>query len=155
MTLKEVATLCSTIRKTTFAWRNETPEDFDETIKVWHEYLEDEPFDIAMKAAKDFIRENSKPPAIADIYLPYKESIENKREKNKRLRKLYYDTISEYPCYKDTPEMQNEWMRICGNDISKAERFERQLIEYVRSCEMQRIDPMPFEEYMKGVKAIE
>jgi len=155
MTLKEVAQICATIRKTTFAWRNESEQDFMETIKVWYECLKDEPFDMAMKAAIDYVRENNYPPTIADIYRPYKESLDDKKEKNKQLRKLYYDTISYYPCYFDTPEMQNEWMRICQNDIRKAERFERMLIEYVKSCEMNGIDPKPFEEYMKGVEQIE
>ena len=155
MTLKEVAQICATIRKTTFAWRNENDKEFMETIKIWHECLKDVPFDMAMKATTEYLKDNSYPPTIADIYKPYKEYLEEKKEKNKRLREIYYRTIAYYPCYTDTPEMQNEWMRITGNDIGKAEQFKAQLIEYVIGCEMQWIDPIPFEEYMKGVKQIE
>lgn len=155
MTLKEVAQICTTIRKATFAWRNESEQDFMETINVWYECLKDVPFDMAMKAATGYICENNYPPTVADIYKPYKEYLESKKEKNKTLREIYYNTIDHYPCYKDTREIQNEWMRITGNDIGKAEQFKTQLIEYVRGCEMQGIDPIPFEEYMKGVKQIE
>lgn len=155
MTLKEVAQICTTIRKATFAWRNESDQDFMETINVWYECLKDVPFDMAMKAATEYICENNYPPTVADIYKPYKEYLEEKKEKNKHLREIYYRTIAYYPCYTDTPEMQNEWMRITGNDIDKAERFERQLIGFVKDHEMHGIDPKPFEEYMKGVKQIE
>ena len=136
-------------------WKDIDKYEFAEMIKTWHECLEDIPYEFARKSMMDYIKGNQYPPTVYDIRKPWNEYQEEKRERNKQLRKLYYDTISEYPCYKDTLEMQNEWMRICQNDISKAERFERQLIKYVRSCEMQRIDTMPFEEYMKGVKQIE
>lgn len=155
MTFKEVAKICATIRKTTFAWRNENDAEFMETIKIWHECLKDVPFDMAMKAATEYLRDNNYPPTIADIYRPYKEFLAEMEERKKTLHLIYDRTIQNYPCYKDTMLARNEWARITGKDISKAERFERQLIEYVRSCEMQRIDTMPFEEYMKGVKQIE
>ena len=155
MTFKETAKLCATIRKATFAWRNESDAEFMETIKIWHECLKEEPFDMAMKATMEYLTANNYPPTIADIYKPYKEYLEERHERNRRLREIYYDTIHHYPCNEDTPEMQNEWMRICGNDISKAERFRQMLVEYVKDHDRKRIDPMPFEEYMKGVKAIE
>lgn len=155
MTLGETAKLCVLIRETTFAWKNESEEGFDEVIRNWHDCLEDVPYDMARKSAIEYIQHNQFAPKIADIYLPYQESIDNKKEKNKQLRKLYYDTISEYPCYKDTPEMQNEWMRICQNDIGKAEQFKQMLVDYVKDHDRKKIDPIPFEEYMKGVKQIE
>lgn len=155
MTIKETAMICSMIRKATFAWRNESENEFAETISIWHECLKDEPYEMARQAVAEYIRANNYPPTVADVYRPYKEYLDSKKEKNKTLREIYYRTISYFPCYKDTPEMQNEWMRITQNDIGKAERFARVLISYVHECETMGVDPMTFEEYMKGVKRIE
>jgi len=155
MILKETAMICGMIRKATFAWRNESENEFAETISIWHECLKDEPYEMARQAVAEYIRVNNYPPTVADVYRPYKEYLESKKEKNKRLREIYYNTIDHYPCYADTREIQNEWMRITGNDIGKAEQFKTQLVEYVRGCEMQGIDPIQFEKYMKGVKQIE
>jgi len=155
MTLKETAMICGMIRKATFAWRNESENEFAETISIWHECLKDEPYEMARQAVAEYIRANNYPPTVADVYRPYKEYLENVKEITKQLHNIYDRTIQNYPCYKDTMEVRNEWARITGRKVENAERFERQLIDYVRGCEKQSIDPMPFEEYMKGVKQIE
>ena len=155
MDLKETANFLMLVKTTYRKWFDGSKEEFARTVECWHDILSDEPYEMAKKAFDEFSRTSVYPPTPADIYKPYKEYLEGRHERNKQLRKLYYDTISYYPCYVDTPEMQNEWMRICQNDIRKAERFERMLIEYVKSCEMNGIDPKPFKEYMKGVEHIE
>lgn len=155
MEIKQTAMLCIKIRQATHAWSRESNEAFQQIVQLWHDCLKEMPYEMADKALSDYLRNNTYPPTIADIYKPYKEYLESKKEKNKTLREIYYNTIDHYPCYADTREIQNEWMRITGNDIGKAEQFKAQLVEYVRGCEMQGIDPIQFEEYMKGVKQIE
>lgn len=155
MDLRETANLLMLVKATYRKWFDGSKEEFARTVTSWHDILCDEPYEMAKNAFDEFSRDSVYPPTPADIYKPYKEYLEEKKEKNKRLREIYYRTIAYYPCYTDTPEMQNEWMRITGNDISKAERFERQLIGFVKDNETKGIDPKPFEEYMKGVKQIE
>ena len=155
MDLRETTNLLMLIKTTYRKWFDGGKEEFARTVECWHDILNDEPYEMAKKAFDEFSRSSVYPPTPADIYKPYKEFLAEMEEKKKTLHQIYDRTIQNYPCYKDTMFARNEWARITGKDVSKAERFERQLINYVRSCEMQRIDPMPFEEYMKGVKAIE
>jgi len=155
MEIKETAELCLSIRQATHAWAKESDDAFEQIVRVWHDCLKDVPFDMAKKALNEYLVNNTYPPTIADIYKPYKEYLENRKEKNKQLREIYYRTIAYYPCYTDTPEIQNEWMRITGNDIEVALRFERWLIDFVRQSEISNADFKPFEEFMKGVKQIE
>lgn len=157
MTLKETATICAMIRKATFAWRNETEADFAETISIWHECLGDEPYEMARKAAAEYIRENNYPPTVADVYKPYKEYKEQRESDKKETINIYYRAIANYPCYEDTPDAQREYMRIIGKNPTpdKGMKFERDLIDFVRQHERERKEVPPFIEYMKGVKAIE
>ena len=155
MDLRETTNFLLIVKATYRKWFDGSKEEFAKTVECWHDSLGDEPYEMAKNAFDEFSRDSVYPPTPADIYKPYKEYLEGKKEKNKQLRKLYYDTISEYPCYKDTPEMQNEWMRICQNDIGKAEQFKQMLVDYVKDHDRKKIDPIPFEEYMKGVKQIE
>lgn len=151
----EVARLIMSAKTSVNQWRGMDKVELAAMIEFWHKCLKDVPFDFAENALVDFLSTNKFPPTIADIKKPWLDHLEDKKEKSKRLREIYYNTIDHYPCYSDTREIQNEWMRITGNDIGKAEQFKAQLVEYVRGCEMQGIDPIPFEEYMKGVKQIE
>lgn len=157
MTLKEVAQICATIRKATYAWRNESEKDFKETVKVWYECLKDMPFDMAMKSTTAYLRDKNYPPTVADVYKPYKEYLEQKKLFKRELINIYYRAISNYPCYEDTQEAQQEYMRILGDNPSpeKAIRFERDLIDYVRDLEMNDDYTPPLIEYLKGVKQIE
>lgn len=155
MEIKETAELCLSIRQATHAWSKESDDEFEQIVRFWHKCLKDVPFDFAENALVDFLSTNKFPPTIADIKKPWLDHLDSKKEKNKRLREIYYRTIANYPCYKDTPEIQKEWMRITENDINKAARFERFLIDYVRECEFKRIDPEPFESFMKGVVMFE
>lgn len=155
MDLRETANFLLIVKATYRKWFDGSKEEFAKTVECWHDILGDEPYEMAKNAFDEFSRDSVYPPTPADIYKPYKEYLEGKKEKNKRLREIYYRTISYFPCYKDTPEMQNEWMRITQNDIGKAERFERVLISYVHECETMGVEPLTFEEYMKGVKQIE
>lgn len=155
MDLRETTNFLLIVKATYRKWFDGSKEEFAKTVECWHDILGDEPYEMAKNAFDEFSRDSVYPPTPADIYKPYKEYLEGKKEKNKQLRKLYYDTISEYPCYKDTPEMQNEWMRICQNDIGKAEQFKQMLVDYVKDHDRKKIDPIPFEEYMKGAKQIE
>ena len=157
MTLKEVAQICATIRKATFAWRNESEKDFAETINVWFECLKDEPFDMAMKAATEYIRENNYPPTVADVYRPYKEYKDQLKADKREAINIYYRAIANYPCYEDTPEIQSEYMRIIGKtpDPDKARRFETRLIAFVRKHEESKEPIPPLIKYLKGVKQIE
>ena len=155
MDMQEIANLIMEAKTSVNQWRNMDKNEFAAMVTFWHKCLKDVPFDFAENVLVDFLSVNQYPPTIADIKKPWLDHLESKKEKNKQLREIYYRTIAYYPCYTDTPEMQNEWMRITGNDIGKAERFERQLIGFVKDNEMQGIDPKPFEEYMKGVKQIE
>lgn len=157
MTLKEVAQICATIRKATFAWRNESEKDFAETINVWFECLKDEPFDMAMKAATEYIRENNYPPTVADVYRPYKEYKEQTKADKRESINIYYRAISNYPCYEDTADTKREYMRILGDNPTpeKAMKFERDLIAFVRDHEVSEEYIPPLIEYLKGVKQIE
>ena len=155
MDLRETTNFLLIVKATYRKWFDGSKEEFAKTVECWHDILGDEPYEMAKNAFDEFSRDSVYPPTPADIYKPYREYLESKKEKNKTLREIYYNTIDHYPCYSDTREIQNEWMRITGNDIGKAEQFKTQLIEYVRGCEMQGIDPIPFEEFMKGVKQIE
>lgn len=155
MDLRETANLLMLIKTTYRKWFDGSKEEFARTVTSWHDILGDEPYEMAKKAFDEFSRTSVYPPTPADIYKPYKEYLENVKEITKQLHNIYDRTIENYPCYKDTMEVRNEWARITGRKVENAERFERQLIDYVRGCEKQSIDPMPFEEYMKGAKQIE
>lgn len=151
----EVARLIMSAKTSVNQWRGMDKVELAAMIEFWHKCLKDVPFDFAENALVDFLSVNQYPPTIADIKKPWLEHLDSKKEKNKQLREIYYRTIAYYPCYTDTPEIQNEWMRITGNDIEMALRFERWLIDFVRQSEIGNEDFKPFEEFMKGVKQIE
>ena len=155
MEIKETAELCLSIRQATHAWSKESDDEFEQIVRFWHKCLKDVPFDFAENALVDFLSTNKFPPTIADIKKPWLDHLESKKEKNKQLREIYYRTIAYYPCYIDTDETKNEWMRITGNNIEAALRFERWLIDFVRQSEKSGTDFKPFEDFMKGVKQIE
>lgn len=155
MTLKEVAQICVLIRKTTFAWKNETDDEFENVIKIWHELLKDVPFDMAMKATTDYLKDSSYPPTVADIYKPYKEYLEEQKQLKREYNNIYYTAISFYPCYQDTPELKNEWNRLCGNNIPKANRLMNKIIDFVREQELADEYIPPILEWMKGLEKIE
>lgn len=157
MTLKETAMICAMIRKATFAWRNESESEFSETISIWHECLGNEPYEMARKAAAEYIRENNYPPTVADVYKPYKDHIEQMKVDRREATNIYYRAISNYPCYEDTAEAKTEFVRIVGEipNPDKARKFESQLINFVREREINRQPIPPLIEYLKGVKPIE
>lgn len=155
MTLKETARICATIRNATFAWRNQNEAEFTETIKVWYECLKDEPFDMGMSAVIEYIRQNSYPPTVADVYKPYKEYKENQKALRSEYNDIYYSAISHYPCYQDTQEERTEFDRITGKSVSNARKLARQIEEYVRDKEMNHGCMPVLINYLKGLKKIE
>ena len=155
MTLKEVAQICVMIRKTTFAWKNEKDDDFEEIVNAWYDCLKEEPFEMAKKAVTDYVRENNYPPTVADVYKPYKEWLENQKVLRIEYNNIYSTAISHYPCYEDTKEVRAEFDRITGKSVSKATRFTSILIDYVRGCEMAEEYIPPILEWMKGVREID
>lgn len=156
MDKKETAKLLMTIKTSYKRFFDGGKEEFIQMVEIWQEMLEDEPYEMAKQALVDFSRVSPFPPTIADIYRPYKDMLA-KREVDKRESiNIYYRAIANYPCYKDTADAQKEFMRILGNpDPEKAEKFERDLIKFVREREMSEEYIPPLIEYMKGVKAIE
>jgi len=155
MTPEQTAEIMVKAKDSFQKWKDIDKPEFVEMIKTWHECLEDMPYEFARKSMIDYIKSNQRPPTIYDIRKPWNEHLDEVKEITKQLHNIYDRTIQNYPCYKDTMEVRNEWARITGRKVENAERFERQLIDYVRGCEKQSIDPMPFEEYMKGAKQIE
>lgn len=155
MTKKEVAKICVNIRKATNAWRNETADDFEETIGVWYECLKDMPYDMAEKALVDYLKRNTYPPAVADIYKPYKEYLEQQKAMRLEYNNIYYTAIAHYPCYKDSPEEREEFDRITGRSLSRATKLSNKLIDYVRSCELSDEYIPPLEEWLKEIDSID
>lgn len=155
MTLKETARICATIRNATFAWRNQNEAEFTETIKVWYECLKDEPFEMGMNAAIEYIRQNSYPPTVADVYKPYKEYKENQKALRIEYNQIYRNAISYYPCYQDSPEERAEFDRITGNNVGKATRLSNMLTAYVREKEKEKGCMPTLINWLKGVEKIE
>lgn len=155
MTKKEVAQICVMIRKATNAWRNESPDDFEETINVWYECLKAEPFEMAQKALNDYLRENQYPPTVSDIYKPYKEWLERQAELKREYNNVYYNAIAYYPCYQDTREERAEFDRITGKSVRNARTLSRQIEVFVRDREESQSCFPTLIDYLKGVKKIE
>lgn len=155
MNKKEVAQLCTMIRKTTNAWRNESDDEFFETVNIWYGMLKDEPYEIAQQALNDYLRRNTYPPTVADIYKPYKEKLEKQDELRREYNNTYYTAISFYPCYEDTAEVRREFDRITGNSVSKAGRLQTKISEYVRGQELADEYIPPIIEWLKGIEEIE
>ena len=155
MTLKEVAKICVLIRKAAFAWKNETEDEFEETVKLWFECLKDVPFEMAQKAAIEYLQNNQYPPTVADIYRPYKEWQAQQKELRLEYNLIYRNAISHYPCYMDTPDERKEFDRITGNSVSNARKLERQIEEYVREEETSHGCLPTLINYLKGLKKFE
>ena len=155
MTLKEVAQICVLIRKTTFAWKNESDDGFEEIVNAWHECLQDEPYEMARKAAADYIKANNYPPTVADVYKPYKEWKERQHELMIEYGNVYLTAISYYPCYEDTSEVRAEFDRIAGNSVSKAKVPNTRLLDFVRNREKSGEEIPPLIEWLKGMDSIE
>lgn len=156
MTKAETAEIMVKAKDSFQKWRDISKVEFAQMIVTWHELLEDMPYEMAKQTMSDYIRENNYPPTVADIYRPYKEYKEQVKTDRKEAIEIYYRAIAYYPCYKDTPDAQREFIRIMGNPTPrKAEKFERDLIKFVREREMSEEYIPPLIEYMKGVKAIE
>lgn len=157
MDKKETAKLLMAIKTSYKRWFDGSREEFAQTVEIWQKSLADEPYEMAEQALIDFSRESQYPPTISDIYRPYKEYKEKCEADKKETIDIYFRAISNYPCYKDTPDAQREYMRIIGKNPTpdKGMKFERDLIDFVRQHERERKEVPPFIEYMKGVKAIE
>ena len=155
MTRKEVAQICTKIRKTTNAWRNESEDEFFETVGAWYECLKDEPYDMAQDALNDYLRSNTYPPTVADIYRPYKEYMEKQKQLRIEYNNIYLSAISNYPCYEDSFAVRYEFQRITKCSVSKAAAFSARLIEFVRGREKSGEDIPPLIEWLKGMEEIE
>lgn len=157
MDLKETANLLMSIKTTYKKWFDGNKEEFARTVECWHDILGNEPYEMAKGAFEEFSRNSVYPPTPADIYKPYKEYLEQGKADKREAINIYYRAISNYPCYEDTAETQQEYMRIIGEKPTpeKAIRFERDLISYVRDRELYDEYIPPLIEYMKGVKKIE
>lgn len=155
MTLKEVAQICVMIRKTTFAWKNETEDDFVDIVNAWYECLKDVPYEMAKKAVTDYVCKNNYPPTVADIYKPYKEHLEEQKRLRVEYNNIYLTAISNYPCYEDTAEIRKEFQRITKNSISNAAAFSNTVISFVRGREKSGEEIPPLIEWMKGIDEFE
>lgn len=155
MTKKEVAQICSTIRKTTFAWKNETDDVFEQIVYMWFDCLRDEPYDMAQKALQVYLQNNTYPPTVADIYRPYKEWLENQNELRFEYNTIYFSAIAHYPGYEDTEEVRKEFDRITGKSISKATRLSDKLIAFVKDQELSEEYIPPIIDWLKGVESID
>jgi len=155
MNKKEVATICTMIRKATNAWRNESDDEFYETIGVWYECLKDEPFEFAKKALNEYLRSNQYPPTVADIYRPYKEYLEQQEVLKREYNNIYYAAIANYPAYKDSREERIEFDRITKNSVGKATRLANKIFSFVREQEKGRCEFPSLEEWLKGIDSIE
>lgn len=155
MELKETAQLLMSIKTTYNRWFDGDKEEFGKLIEFWHKALRDVPYEVAQKALVDFSKESQYPPTIADIYKPYKEYLEEQKQLKREYNNIYYTAISFYPCYQDTPELKNEWNRLCGNNIPKANRLMNKIIDFVREQELADEYIPPILEWMKGLEKIE
>ena len=155
MTLKEVAQICVMIRKTTFAWKNESADDFEEVVNAWFECLKDMPYEMARQAVTDYVRENEYPPTVADIYKPYKEWKEKQKTLAIEYGNIYLTAISYYPCYEDTKEVRAEFDRIARHSLGKAASLNTKLIDFVRSREKSGEEIPPLIDWLKGIDSIE
>ncbi len=155
MTLKETAQICVMIRKTTFAWKNETDDEFEEVVKLWHECLKDVPFEMAKKATMVYLQNNQYPPTVADIYRPYKEWQENQKVLRVEYNNIYLSAISNYPCYQDSPEERAEFDRITGCSLSKATTLSNMIVDYVRRMEEEKGCMPTLINWLKRIEKIE
>lgn len=155
MNKKEVAKICTMIRKATNAWRNETEDEFFETVSVWYECLKDVPFEMAQNALTEYLRSNTYPPAVADIYRPYKEYLEQQKVLRREYNEVYLSAIAFYPCYQDSREERIEFDRITENSVTKARILARQIEAFVREKETGRGEMPTLINYLKGLKKIE
>jgi len=155
MTLKEVAQICVLIRKTTFAWKNESDDGFEEIVNAWYECLQDEPYEMARKAAADYIKANNYPPTVADVYRPYREWKDRQHKLMIEYGNIYRAAIAYYPCYEDTSEVREEFDRIAGYSVSKAKVLNTRLLDFVRSKEKSGEEIPPLIEWLKGMNSIE
>ena len=155
MTLKETAQICVIIRKATNAWRNESAEDFRETVNVWYGCLKDMPYEMAQKTLQEYLQVNTYPPTVADIYRPYKQYLDEQKELRKEFNNIYLTAISYYPCYQDTAEVRKEFQRITKNSISKAAAFSTRVLSFVQGREKSGEEIPPLIEWLKGIEEIE
>ena len=155
MNKKEVAQICTKIRKATNTWRNESEDEFFETVGVWYECLKDEPYEMAVEALNEYLRSNTYPPTVADIYRPYKEWQAKQAELRKEYNDIYYTAISYYPCYMDSPDERKEFDRLTGNNIGKARRLSSMIASYVREKEEQHGCMPTLINWLKGIEKIE
>lgn len=155
MELKETAQLLMSIKTTYNRWFDGDKEEFGKLIEFWHKALRDVPYEVAQKALVDFSKESQYPPTIADIYKPYKEYLEEQKQLKREYNNIYYTAISFYPCYQDTPELKNEWNRLCGNNIPKANKLQNKIVNFVRERELADEYIPPILEWMKGLEKIE
>lgn len=155
MTLKETAQICVMIRKTTFAWKNETDDEFEEVVKLWHECLKEVPFEMAKKATMVYLQNNQYPPTVADIYRPYKEWQENQKVLRVEYNNIYLSAISNYPGYEDTAELRREFDRLAGNNLGKARKLQAMISEYVKDQELADEYIPPIIEWIKGIDSID
>lgn len=155
MTLQETGELCLFIRRTTHAWAKEDNESFKAVVKDWHYCLKDVPYEMAKKSAIEHIAKNNYQPTIADVSKGYREYLEEQKQLKREYNNIYYTAISFYPCYQDTPELKQEWNRLCGNNIPKANKLQNKIVNFVRERELADEYIPPILEWMKGLEKIE
>lgn len=155
MNKKEVAKICTMIRKATNAWRNESDDEFFETVGIWYECLKAEPYEMAQQALNDYLRSNQYPPTVADIYKPYKEYLEQQEVLRREYNNIYYAAIANYPGYKDSREERIEFDRITSKSVSKATRLSNMIVLFVRQQEKDKGEFPALEEWLKGIDSIE
>lgn len=155
MTKQETAELMVKAKDVFQKWKDIEKEEFARMILTWHEYLADVPNEIAKKAMADYVKENSYPPTIADIYKPYNEQKEQQKALLFEYNNIYYSAIAHYPGYKDSEAERKEFDRITGYNRTKATRLSNKLIDYVRSCELAGKEMPTLEEWLKGVDSID
>ena len=155
MTKAEVAEIMIKAKDNFQKWRDIEKPEFAQMIVTWSEYLSDVPYEIAKNAMADYIKHNQYQPTVSDIRKPYHEYLEEQKQLKREYNNIYYTAISFYPCYQDTPELKNEWNRLCGNNIPKANRLMNKIIDFVREQELADEYIPPILEWMKGLEKIE
>lgn len=155
MTKEEVVEIMLEAKDSFQRWRDIDNAEYARMCGTWYEMLNDVPYEMAKKAMVDYIKTNQYPPTIADIRKPYHEYLEEQKQLKREYNNIYYTAISFYPCYQDTPELKNEWNRLCGNNIPKANKLQNKIVNFVRERELADEYIPPILEWMKGLEKIE
>lgn len=128
-----------------------------QSFDIWCDCLGDLRFDVAKKAATEFIKKSQYAPTVADIQNEYNLLWEEYKAMVRHIGESFDAAAGYYPCI--TEEQRANGKKIFIDLVSRVGRDKRErtardisqrIIEYVKKCEAGTSDTIiPFDEYMR------